>query len=171
MTELPGVPGRNTRISCSRLVRAGNTGTCAARGFGSCSRRLRPRSSRALARSGVACTQSAVSTKFFSFYEKNSSLVYTSPNGKVATLNGAPAPGSQIEFTDLDYSGTLAHHSNAWSGSDHFLRAFAANGNPTCSGQLAVAGQGRSQRGPAARVRFRSRLSAARARSSAIAGR
>lgn len=108
----------------------------------------------ALAWNGVAAAQSAVTTKHFSFYEKNSSLVYTSPNGKVATLNGAPAPGSQIEFTDLDYSGTLAHHSNVWSGSDHFLCAFAANGNPTCSGQLAIGGSILIAKGPGGQGTF-----------------
>ncbi len=110
----------------------------------------------ALTWNGVAAAQSPVITKHFSFYEKNSSLVYTAPNGKIATLpvDGPPAPGSQIEFTDLDYSGTLAHHSNPWSGSDHFACAFAADGKPTCSGQLAIDGSMLIAQGPGGQGTF-----------------
>ena len=68
--------------------------------------------------------------------------MYTSPNGKVATLptQSGPAPASQIEFTDFDYSGTLAHHSSVLGASDHFVCAFSASGNPTCNGEVAIAG-------------------------------
>ncbi len=88
--------------------------------------------------SGVAAAQPVISAKHILFYEKNSSLVYTSPNGKVATLHAQPAPGSQIEFTDLDYSGTQAHHSNVLGASDHFVCTFSASGNPTCNGEVAM---------------------------------
>ncbi len=86
--------------------------------------------------SGVAAAQQPTTAKHILFYEKNSSLVYTSPSGKVATLptQSGPAPGSQIEFTDFDYSGTLAHHSSVLGASDHFVCTLSASGNPTCNG-------------------------------------
>jgi hypothetical protein len=77
-----------------------------------------------------------------SFYEKNSSITYTPQGGTTqqGAPQGPPAAGGQIEFSDLDYSGTYKHHNRAWTGSDHFVCDFNASDVPTCNGQLALNG-------------------------------
>jgi hypothetical protein len=90
--------------------------------------------------SGVAAGQTVATTRHFSFYDRDSGLVYTLADGQVADLEGPPAPGSQIEFTDLDYAGDMAHHVSAWAASDHFVCVFDAHDNPTCNGQVAING-------------------------------
>ncbi len=106
--------------------------------------------------SGVAAAQPVISAKHILFYEKNSSLVYTAPDGKVATLptQSGPAPGSQIEFTDFDYSGTQAHHSNVLGASDHFVCTFSASGNPTCNGEVAIGNSMLIAKGPGGEGNF-----------------
>jgi hypothetical protein len=83
----------------------------------------------------------ASSSKHFSFFEKNASFLYTPPGSTTqGPPNGPPQPGSQIEFTDLNYAGTNKHHASKWSATDHFACVFSATGVPTCNGEIAIGG-------------------------------
>jgi hypothetical protein len=45
-----------------------------------------------------------------------------------------------VEFTSLLFVGTKAHHAAKWTATDHYLCTFAADGPPTCDGELAIGG-------------------------------
>jgi hypothetical protein len=89
---------------------------------------------------GQLSASASGTSKRLTYFEKNSSFSYTSPAGVVqqGPPEAAPQPGSQIEFSDLNYSGTHTHHARAWSASDHFVCVFSATGVPTCNGEIAV---------------------------------
>jgi hypothetical protein len=93
-----------------------------------------------LVSSSAPIAGAAGAAKRLAFYEKNSGFVYTSPSGAVTTdaQSVAPAPDSRIEFSDMDYSGSMNRHRGTWTASDHFVCVFGATGMPTCNGQLAI---------------------------------
>jgi hypothetical protein len=73
------------------------------------------------------------------WYGHQVSFVYTRADGTVVMPPpDQPSPGDRIEFTQLDYRGTHAHHARHWTMSDHTICTFQAAGPPLCDGQAAV---------------------------------
>lgn len=87
-----------------------------------------------------AVSSSASSVQVLHFFSKSQTMTFSTAAGKRFSPSKAhpPAPGDEIESTDLDYVGTQLHHAARWTASDHLLCTVPAEGHPVCDAQIAM---------------------------------
>jgi hypothetical protein len=89
-----------------------------------------------------AASSRASSVQVLHFFAKAQTMTFSTAAGKPFSPSRAnpPAPGDEIESTDLDYVGNHLHHAARWMASDDLLCIVAAKGDPVCDAQIAIGG-------------------------------
>jgi hypothetical protein len=83
-------------------------------------------------------------TQTLHFFSKNVSDSWTTASGQPIpggpSQSNPPAPGDQLEQTDLDYVGTHTHHARNWTATDHLSCVVNSQSQPVCQGEVAIGG-------------------------------
>jgi hypothetical protein len=95
----------------------------------------------ALAASSAAAAGGGHKTQTLRFFDKPTSIVVTTADGKVVDKPPypEPKPGDVLDVYSLDFAGNHRHHAKHWSMSGH-LRCVFGTGAPDCESHTAVGG-------------------------------